>query len=127
MIEHFVIRTAQISIYQKTLFVAENGTKENIEENFVDENGKALRIPQSISDSADALTISPVMDKVTKEIGVLVWLKDGASLQTIVHESVHAATGLFQMICADVDVENDEPFAYLVAFLFDKISTLYKM
>ena len=35
----------------------------------------------------------------------------------IVHECIHAATGIFSYIGASVDVDNDEPFAYLVSWL----------
>ena len=35
----------------------------------------------------------------------------------IVHESIHAANGIFSYIGAEADVNNDEPFVYLVSWI----------
>ena len=69
---------------------------------------------------SDAFT-ARVVRKESNERGVLVLLCDNADINAAVHEAVHVASGIFSMISAEVDVDNDEPYAYLAEFAFDCI------
>ena len=40
------------------------------------------------------------------------------TLDILVHECVHAATALFERINAEHDFDNEEPYAYVVGWLF---------
>lgn len=63
------------------------------------------------------------MLKDTKKLGELIWFPNETSIEQekVTHESVHAAMDIFRDIGADVDIGNQEPFAYLAGWIADCI------
>lgn len=61
-----------------------------------------------------------IHDSSTNQIGVLIWITSYEECKGSVfaHECSHAAMEIFNYIGASVDLENQEPFAYLLGSLF---------
>lgn len=67
----------------------------------------------------------------TEDGGVLIRFENAAamSLRNICHEATHAAVGIFDYIGAPVDINHQEPFAYLtgwVASCLEKVRKEYE-
>lgn len=77
---------------------------------------------EDMKDSAIAVT-SHTFNKNNKLGGVLIRFnkKSNITAEVAAHEATHAALGIYEYVGADVDVENQEPFAYLVGFITDCI------
>ena len=60
--------------------------------------------------------------------GVLVRFRSRKDMtaESITHESVHAAAEILRYVGADIDVKNQEPFAYLAGFVADCIDQVKK-
>lgn len=50
-----------------------------------------------------------------------VGIKSSASPEMIAHECVHAANMIFEHVGAKIDLDNDEPYAYLVGWLVKQV------
>jgi hypothetical protein len=68
-------------------------------------------------DNFGALTFG---DKL-KHRHYVVAFTDASHLSNIAHEIVHIKNYIFHGINAKIDIDNDEPEAYLTGWLFDKI------
>lgn len=106
-------------IYPRRLWVIKGGLLGDIKEMFSQRDGKELDLGD---EDYDALTYS-VMLKDTKKLGELIWFPEETSIdhEKVTHESVHAAMDIFRDIGADIDTDNQEPFAYLVGWIADCI------
>jgi hypothetical protein len=56
-----------------------------------------------------------------KNEGIDVKITPYISASVIAHESVHIANFIFKSIQADLDIDNDEPYAYLVGWIANEI------
>ena len=72
-------------------------------------------------ENANAVTTSCRRMKPDIKGGVLIRFasKEHMTISEIAHESVHAAAEVFDYIDADFDIDNQEPFAYLVGYIAD--------
>lgn len=62
--------------------------------------------------------VNNVYDKVHGKGGILVrFAEGGLTVSTIAHESSHAAMDIFSYIGATVDLDNQEPYSYLVGWI----------
>lgn len=106
-------------IYPRRLWVIKGGLLGDIKNMFSQRDGKELDVGD---EDYDALTYS-VMLKETKKFGELIWFPDETSIEQekVTHESAHAAMDMFRDIGADVDTDNQEPFAYLAGWIADCI------
>lgn len=107
-------------IYPRRLWVIKGGSLGDIKDMFSQRDGKELDVGDY---DYDALTYS-VMLKDTKKFGELIWFTDEKSIKqekVIMHESAHAAMDIFRDIGAEVDIDNQEPFAYLAGWIADCI------
>ena len=61
-----------------------------------------------------------IHDSDTNQMSVMVWIRnlDECKGSVFAHECSHAAMEIFNYIGATVDLENQEPFAYLIGNLF---------
>jgi hypothetical protein len=79
-------------------------------------------IPDRTSSSGAMWTIQ---DRTGKEHYVIDFQKrlrkDGASINIIVHESLHVAFAIAEKIMMPYSIENDEPFCYLCGYIVEKI------
>lgn len=86
-----------------------------------EDNNKEI---ESLSDDCLAVTYGLLKEKRTKDLGfavvVLSNLKNlGGSkiVEIISHEAIHVATRMFEWLGIKFDVDNDEPYAYLVGYI----------
>ena len=111
----------EIGVYPRLLWVAIGKKASIIKETFAFSDGS------EIEDSFDANAVyaitTDVAHKKTGKYGVLVWFPDAESMSPniITHESVHAAMEIFYMCHCFFTHDNQEPFAYLTSWIFDKI------
>lgn len=76
-------------------------------------------------DSTASACVYRVKEKETGEVGSLLYIVDEkVTIDTLGHEAVHLADGLYSFIGKDVDIDNDEDYAYLVGFIIKKIYEL---
>lgn len=51
-------------------------------------------------------------------------IKPDATPMIIAHESVHICNFIFERIYAEVDINNDEPYAYLLGWVVEQITNI---
>lgn len=91
----------------------------------VDEEYKCLKEP---AQNIPACTWERMKDKDGYP-AILVWFKDDFSLHKPMyssHEASHVAMYVWQHIGAKIDLDNQEPFAYLVGFVNCKFAEVFE-
>ena len=110
-------------VYPRLLWVAKGGSLDGIKETLnlgdyeVDEEGSG------------AVTLCNVRRKSDDNLGALIWFPKSSNMNNldwIAHESTHAALYIFCEVGALVDFENQEPFAYMVGWVFDCVNKVRK-
>lgn len=93
-----------IPIYEQYLFI------------IIAEDFKPLEEPYSLkpTDGYLGLTFDHKKD-------IYVAIKPDSHPSTIAHESVHVANYLYDIVGAEVDIRNDEPYAYLIGWIVEQI------
>lgn len=107
-------------IYPRLLWVVKGGSLEGIKETF--------EVECNEEDLDGAVTI-PARRKSDNRLGYCVWFPkagDIRNLDWIAHESTHVAICIFNDIGGNVTYEEQEPFAYLVGWVFGCIDTIRK-
>ena len=109
-------------IYPRLLWVVKGGE--------LDEIRKTLEFGELDDDEqkGGAVTIS-AYDNENKRGGFLVWFpkaSEMSNLDWIAHECTHVALGIFDYIGSEVAVNESEPFAYLVGWVFKCIDEVRK-
>lgn len=100
------------AIYPRKLWVSVGASTKELNEVF-EKMG-------DMDDSAIA-TVYSVCRTENKIGGVLIRFNNRMDMtpSVIAHESVHAAMGIYSYVGAEVDLDNQEPFAYLVGWVAD--------
>lgn len=100
-------------IYPRRLWVSVGASTEELQEKF----GKEV-IKEDLDDSYYAETY-PIQQKEPLLGGVLIRFQDlkAMSLENIAHAAAHAAIEIFNYCDCRIDVENQEPFAYLIGWI----------
>ena len=100
-------------IYPRKLWVSVGASTEELQERFGKED-----IKEDLDDSYYAETYS-VQQKEPLLGGVLIRFQDlkAMSPENMTHEATHAALEIFDYCDCRIDVENQEPFAYLVGWI----------
>lgn len=64
-----------------------------------------------------------------EEVGRFVWcyIPDSADISTIAHEAVHIAHRIMDMVGWQHDTANDEPFAYMVGYIAEKLHKIQSL
>ena len=104
------------TIYPLLLWVAKTEDMSAINERFIADNEGRFSSDTMAGNEAVTSSVIQVSDN---RKGMLVILGEKADVCTLAHEAVHVASGIFAAVNATMDVENDEPFAYLTDFAFD--------
>ena len=107
-------------IYPRLLWVVKGGSLEDIKETF--------EVSCEDEDIGGAATL-PARRKSDNRLGYCVWFPkagDIRNLEWIAHESTHVAICIFNDIGGNVTYEGQEPFAYLVGWVFGCIDTIRK-
>ena len=99
-------------IYPRILWVATGASTEELQERFGKESIKDM------SDSSYAET-DCVQQKEPLLGGVLVRFEDLKAMtpEIMAHEATHAALAIFDYCGCRIEIENQEPFAYLVGWI----------
>lgn len=104
-----------MGIYPRTLFVVRGNIKKSIyNDNFQGRCGEEL---DTNIEGTDGSCVWSVIEKGTNKYGYLVRLYRVQDKSDLAHESVHVAFEVFRDIGSNVDIENQEPFAYLVEWI----------
>lgn len=112
-------------IYPYKIYIALSDNPNEISKSFLDyENGEEFSFMNT--EKFGALTLQ-VMEKTTNYYGVLIIFKSKKymDIKSICHESSHAAKFLFKHIGADV--EEHEPFEYLIGWIAECCDKVKKM
>ena len=107
-------------IYPRLLWVVKGGELEDIKDMFETEISE--------EEVGGAVTFL-VRRKVDNRLGYCVWFPksgDIRNLDWIAHESSHVALCIFNDVGAVITPEGQEPFAYLVGWVFGCIDTVRK-
>lgn len=109
-----IIHEFDPQIYPRLLWVVKGGELEEIR--------KTLEFPELDEDQENggAVTVS-AYDNANKRGGFLVWFPKASEMKNldwIAHEASHVALGIFDYVGAVVTTEGQEPFAYLVGWVF---------
>lgn len=117
-----IIKQFDTIIYPRQIWIAAGGTREDIAENFKDDDGDPFYISPERIKNSEAMAFS-VYDKNKTCCGSLVWFHDPdcITLRNVTHESVHAANFIFSDLGIKADADNDEAQAYLAGFVADCI------
>ena len=118
----FIIKQFDVVVYPRQVWIAAGGTREDLAKRFTDDDGDPMYVVPEKIKSSEALAFS-VYDARHQRCGSLVWFHDitRITLRNVAHESVHAANFIFSDLGIRIDVDNDEPQAYLVGFIADCI------
>lgn len=110
-------------IYPRLLWVVKGGTLEGIQETL------EITCECEQEEKSGAVTL-PVRRKDNNRFGYCIWFPKSGDIRRgdwIAHESTHAALCIFDDIGARVSYEDQEPFAYLVGWVFECIDTVRKL
>lgn len=91
----------------------------------IDEEYERLKEPTA---NTPACTWERMKDSVGNA-AILVWFQDAYALHRpsySSHEASHAAMYVWQHIGANVDLDNQEPFAYLIGYLTAKFANIFE-
>lgn len=55
---------------------------------------------------------------------VILFIRKNASAGVVAHEAVHISNYIFKRIDATLDIDNDEPYAYLLGWIVDCITKI---
>lgn len=109
-----MIRTIKIDIYKKEIKVVIGRDRK-----------KAMKIVNRYSKNAESMGEDSIGTTWCMTSGhSIIWLPDIKNVSTISHESTHAALHIFDHVGAKAESKNDEPFAYLVGFIVQKICAM---
>ena len=118
----------ELDIYNIDIVVAVGATAFNrLNELYtpIDEEYERLKEPSS---NTPACTWERMKDGAGNAT-ILVWFQDACALYRqsySSHEASHAAMYVWQHIDAKVDLDNQEPFAYLVGYITAKFSDIFE-
>lgn len=119
-----MIKVVDLVPYPRKLFLVKKESRDKVEERFTINNSLFSEIDNP---NNTMITFSTVVEKDTKDLGFLVYFGNTkVSYRTFCHEAVHVAIDLFRDIREDVTYECQEPFAYLVEYIFECIRKFYK-
>lgn len=107
-------------IYPRLLWVVKGGSLEDINDMFENE---------LVENEAGGAVTFPVRRKVDNRLGYCVWFPkagDIRNLDWIAHESSHVALCIFNDVGAVITPEGQEPFAYLVGWVFKCVDEVRK-
>ena len=113
--------SANMGIYPRQLYIARGNDKlKVIKDNFTSRDGEEL-IYDNDGDKTSASCMWSVIEKTTGYYGFLVWLRGKNPKSDIAHEATHVAFETFRDIGGVADEDNQEPFAYLVGWITNRL------
>ena len=106
-------------IYPRKIWITYDATAKELNEMFPDGDGEGKRFTDNDLESSYAITYSVGVKEPECQGGYLLRFESKGVMTSwnLAHESIHAATGIFRDIGASADVDNDEPFTYLVSWI----------
>ena len=108
--------SVHMGIYPRTLFIIKGNVSKSVyDDNFTDREGNKLVTDFKGSNNGSCMW--SIIERKTKKYGYLVRLHRIEHKGDLAHEAVHVALETFRDIDAEVDLNNQEPFAYLVGWV----------
>lgn len=106
-------------IYPRKIWITYDANAKELNEMFPDGDGAGKVFAEDDLKDSYGATYSVGVVKPERQGGFLLRFPNKETMTTcnVAHECVHAATGIFRYIGAAVDVDNDEPFTYLVSWM----------
>ena len=106
-------------IYPRKIWITYDATAKELNEMFPEGDGTGKVFSDDDLKDSYGAEYSVGIIKPERQGGFLLRFPNKETMIScnIVHECIHAATGIFRYIGASVDVDNDEPFVYLVSWL----------
>lgn len=119
-----MIRELDLKIYPTKLWLAKYSDRKKIKSRFIDCNEDELDL--SVCDSAEGITFNVIERNIKKgekgrDFGPLIALSKDISEGNIAHEAAHAAVIICDELGIKIDINNDEPFCYLIGFITSEI------
>ena len=113
---YFVV---DMGIYPRKMYIVKGrNSGKVITDNFKGRNDLEINTADCSQDKCD---VWDVVEKESLDKGFLIWLRLPPTIEDYAHEAVHVAFGTFTDISAEVDADNQEPFAYLVGWIAKQI------
>ena len=104
-------------IYPRKLWIYKVGESDKFKDNFtLSDDG------EDINPSSDIIGYDAIVYNVhhsSQGYGVLLCIKNNLSHRQIAHEATHAALEIFKDCDCRIDYDNQEPFAYLVGWVYE--------
>lgn len=116
--EKGILKTFDLVIYPIDVTVVIGDMKDEVEKNYKPyEIGFDGFAPPT--EDTPAITFQ-VLEKETNDYNIMVWIKDFDHCKGshFCHEAGHAALEIFRYIGASVELDNQEPFTYLLGTVF---------
>ena len=106
-------------IYPRKIWITYDATAKELNEMFPNGDGTGRIFTDNDLESSYGVTYSVGTVEPECQGGYLLRFesKDVMTSWNLVHESIHAASGIFRYIGASVDADNDESFTYLVSWI----------
>lgn len=121
MVKKTIIHEFDSCIYPRKLWVVKGGSLDAIKE--------TLECSESVDDEEGGAVTFGARHKDSSLLGYCVWFPKAGDIRNgswIAHESSHVAMCIFDDVGAEVEFTNQEPFAYLVGWVFECIDFVRK-
>jgi hypothetical protein len=112
-------------IYPRLIWVVKGGT--------IDCLNKIFHLDHLLKEEEEedflAMTI-PCTKREGKLNGAILWFPSAKGIndgKVVAHESVHAATYIYKTIGGNIEMENHEPYAYLVGYIYDCVDKVRRI
>lgn len=80
---------------------------------------KKMKVSHSVDvNQYEAITTIPIGKKM------VLFIRKDAKASVVAHEAVHIANIIFKRADIQLDIDNDEPYAYLLGWIVDCITTI---
>lgn len=119
------MKKLKIPVFNQTILVS---NKISEIKKYCKRNNFHLSATDHLHQTLGCVSVLPSIDEdgdPTNEGALYMYVSEGASIPTIVHESTHAAMMLCEHIGVSVDVDEQETYAYLTAFIFNEFCRMY--
>lgn len=106
-------------IYPRKLWVTYDASIEELQKKLIIDSDDALWEDNQLDGFAD--TVQVYSNDINEEQGILIRFDGKESMTSSImgHEAIHAANYVYDFIGADIDIDNDEPYAYLVEYIIN--------
>jgi len=124
--KNIIAHTFQLSPYPRELWVVKGGDTSELRDLYCFPNGTETKDYFEEIEGYEAFTSCLLRDKKTRKFGYLVYCTNTVKNDAIAHEAGHVVVYLFDDIEITIDVKNDEPFAYMLGYVYGCIESVVR-